>query len=125
MIQKEGPGWQIAMDSSRGFFPFMIGGDDWAIELTKNEWETLIPLIDDLISQHQQMQSVLMPEEMIALEIERKPWWGCLEGYKDSWSLQLILYGQANHERGAELFWPMPAAQKITTEMRRIWDSFQ
>jgi hypothetical protein len=34
MIQQEGPGWRLARDLSRNGFPFLIGGEFWAVELT-------------------------------------------------------------------------------------------
>ena len=37
MIQQEGPGWRLAHDLSRNGFPFLIGGEFWAVELTEME----------------------------------------------------------------------------------------
>ncbi len=123
MIEQEGPGWRLARDTSRTCFPIIIGGAGWALELTEQEWQTLIPLIRDLVSEHKKMESQLMKEESITLEIERLPWWGCLEGHRDSWSLQLIFEGDENLSRGFEAFWPDPAAKSITFAMRNMWDS--
>ena len=63
-----------------------------------------------------------MPEEKLCLEMERLPWWACIDGDSQAWSLQLILQGDANNFRSVEAFWPVPAAQEITTAMRKMWD---
>ena len=122
MIQQEGPGWRFARDISRSNFPVIIGGDGWALELTEKEWITLISLIDELINQHKQLRTQLMKEESVSLEMERDFWWGCLDGDRESWSLQLILEGNGELMRGFEAFWPIPAAQAITCAMRNVWD---
>ncbi len=125
MIQTEGPGWLLIRDSSRENFSVMIGGDGWAIELTEQEWSELVQLVFDLEAQHRYLKNQLMPQEAISVELERLSWWGCLEGDRCSWSLRLILQGDHAQMRGAELFWPIPAAQAITTAMRTMWDSYQ
>ena len=125
MIQHEGPGWRLAKDSSREKFPVIIGGDGWALELTEQEWISLIALINELITQHKGLENQLMQEESISLEIERQPWWGCLDGDRDSWSLHLVFESQASSERGFEAFWPKPAAQSIAYAMRNMWDCCQ
>ncbi len=125
MINEEGPGWRLARDTLRRNFPVLIGGDNWAIELTANEWDSLVPLIGDLVEQHKQLEKQLMPQESIALELERKPWWACLDGDKDSWSLKLILEYEENPLRGVEVQWPTPASKAIATAMRTMWDSYQ
>ena len=122
MIQNEGPGWRLARDTSRTTFPVIIGGDGWAVELTEQEWLQLILLINELINQHKQLENQLMKEESICLEIERQPWWGCLDGDRDSWSLQIVLESNGESLRGFEAFWPVPAAQAITDAMRTVWD---
>ena len=52
MIKKEGPGWRIIRDSSRDNFSTLIGGENWAIELNKFEWENLVKLVIDLSDQY-------------------------------------------------------------------------
>ena len=48
VLKKEGPGWRIILDSSRESFSTLIGGENWAIELEKCEWENLVKLVIDL-----------------------------------------------------------------------------
>ena len=123
MIQQEGPGWRLARDSSRTGFPVIIGGESWALELTEQEWTVLVPVICELIDEHTSLKNQLMPDESISLELERQPWWGCIDGDKDSWSLKLVLEGDGNHIRGIEAYWPKPSAQAIAFAMRTMWDS--
>ena len=120
MIEHEGPGWRVARDSLRSRFPVIIGGDGWAIELSEKEWNSLMEVIKDLTNQHKKLDNVLMPDESVCLEIEKHSWWGCLDGDKKSWSLQLVLESNENHSRGFEAFWPIPAAQSITSAMKAI-----
>ncbi len=123
MYQTEGPGWLLARDSGRELFPVMIGGDGWAIEIREDEWTVLASLILDLMKQHESLENQLMPEEALCLEMERQPWWACLDGDRDSWSLKLVLKGNNSSHRGAEMEWPIPAAQGIALAMRNMWDS--
>tara|TARA_Y100001968_G_scaffold325513_1_gene366871 strand:- start:1745 stop:2122 length:378 start_codon:yes stop_codon:yes gene_type:complete len=125
MFEKEGPGWRLAKDSSRGNFSVLIGGNGWAIELTKKEWESLFLLIKELVDQYKSAQISLLDEEEISLEMERSHWWACIEGTKNNWSLKLILKGDEEHKRGAEMYWPIPAAQLFTSAMRIMWDCSQ
>ena len=125
MIQHEGPGWRLARDSSREKFSVVIGGDGWAFELTEQEWVELMTLINDLVIQHKGLENKLMPEEKICLELERLPWWGCLDGDRECWTLRLVYESNAGLDRGFEASWPIPAAQSITYAMRTMWNSSQ
>ena len=53
MVQQEGPGWRLSRDISRNPFPVLIGGENWAFELTEYEWTILAPLIGELLDEHQ------------------------------------------------------------------------
>ncbi len=125
MIQDEGPGWRLAKDSSRRNFEFLLGGDHWAIEITKAEWNSVNLLIQDLINQYQRLESQLMPEEDLFIELERGHWWACIDGAIGQWSLRLILKENEPSIRGFEAFWPAPASQSIVFAMRTMWDCYQ
>ncbi len=125
MIQEEGQGWRLARDPSRKNFPILIGGEGWALELTKDEWRSLVLLINDLLAQLQQLESQLMKEELISLEMERLPWWACVDGDRLAWSLKLIFQDHENRSRGFEVFWPIPSAQAFVAAMRTMWDCYQ
>ena len=125
MIQYEGPGWRLASDSSKTNYSYLIGGDNWAVEVSKEEWNILIPMVIELIDQHTKLKNQLMPEEKVSLEMEHYPWWALLDGDKNLWSLKLILNGNQQKTRSVELYWPVPNAQFITSAMRLMWDSNQ
>ena len=122
MIQQEGPGWRLARDPQRHPYGALIGGETWAIELTESEAGALASLIEDLVAPHAAQRGQLMEEEQITLELERSPWWGCLEGDSRAWSLQLILRPVDVCERGVEVSWPAPAAEAAAAAMRTLWD---
>ena len=122
MIQQEGPGWRLARDPQRSPYGVLIGGESWAVELTDNEAGALASLIADLVGHHAALCGQLMDEEQITLELERTPWWGCLEGDRRAWSLQLILKPVDCGRRGVEVSWPAPAAEAAAAAMRTLWD---
>ncbi len=122
MIQQEGPGWRLAYDLSRKGFPFLIGGEQWAVELTEVEVKELYSLLVELEHQLKLIRVQLMSEESIRLELQHHEWWGCLDGTRDRWSLQVILQGIGEQRRGLECAWPAPAAQAFLAALRTVWD---
>ena len=122
MIQQEGPGWRLAHDASRHGFPFLIGGEFWAVELTAIEVEGLHALLVELDHQHTQIRDQLMEEESITLELEQQEWWGCLDGTRERWGLQVVLQGNGMQQRGLEGAWPAPAAQAFLAALRTVLD---
>ncbi len=123
MLEHEGQGWRLAKDPSRKPFSVLIGGENWAFELTEAEGFSLASLVSELMGQHHALINHLMDEESICLEKENGSWWGCLEGDKNSWSLQVIFSGVGNTSRGVEFGWPSPSAEAVAKAMRTMWDS--
>ena len=122
MIQQEGPGWRLAHDLSRNGFPFLIGGEFWAVELTEMEVKGLHALLVELDHQHSLIRDQLMEEESITLELEHQEWWGCLDGTRARWGLQVVLQGNETQRRGLEGAWPAPAAQAFLAALRTVLD---
>jgi len=122
MIQHEGPGWRLARDPLRRNFTVIIGGAGWVVELSEQEWTSLMPLVTELVAQHEKLVNQLMPDESICLEMGKEYWWACLDGDRKAWSLQLIFEGDRKDLRGFEAYWPIPAAQSVTNAMRLMWD---
>ena len=125
MLQKEGAGWRLAWDPSRSKYPFLVGGEGWAFELTDNEWKIFVELVLDLLKEHEQIKKQLMTDEKISLEIERHFCWGCLDGDKDQWSLQILWYSEKFDLRAMEFSWPSPIAMEVVHSMRILRDSCQ
>ena len=123
MIKKEGPGWRIIRDLSRDNFSTLIGGESWAIELNKTEWEDLVKVVIDLSDQYKVVKTQLMGDEDITLELERSPWLAILKGDQFGWDLVLILSNSGLLNRGAEVYWPRNVTNHVANAMRTMWDS--
>ena len=123
MIKREGPGWRIIRDSSRENFSTLIGGQSWAIELNKSEWETLVKVVIDLSDQYENIKDQLMDDEDITLELESNPWFAILQGDQNGWNLKLILDSRDSLNRGAEVSWPRNVTFHLVNAMRTMWDS--
>ena len=121
VIQQEGSGWRVARDLQRGEFTVLVGGQGWAFELTEPEWSGFCELLLELVNNHAALVDQLMAEEAIELELERGPWWGCLDGDRERWSLSVVLTPVAG--RGVEGHWPFPAAMALVGVVRTMWDS--
>ncbi len=120
MIKKEGPGWRLIRDPSRGYFSNLIGGENWAIELSDSEWDSFVQVVLDLHQQYLDVQDQLMGEEDITLEIERNPWLAILKGDRYGWSLKFILSQSEALHRGAEIFWPKDVTRFLLNAIEKI-----
>ncbi len=123
MIKKEGPGWRLIRDRSRGDFSTLIGGENWAIELTDSEWDSFVQVVFDLHQQYLDVQNQLMGDEDITLEIERNPWLAILKGDRYGWSLKFILSQSDSFLRGAEIFWPKDVTKFLINAIEEMRDS--
>ncbi len=121
----EGSGWRLQRDPSRFKFSFLLGGEDWNIELSEDEWDCLCKVVFKLLDQFQELKDQLMIEEQISLEMEKDQWWASIDGNKENWCLRLIFTGDGNFHRSFELGWPVKTAQAVTSAMRIMWDSLQ
>ena len=110
----------MARDPTRAPHPILIGGEGWAFELTEAEWVALADLVLTLECQHRALADQLMAEEAIELELDRRLWWGCLQGDRASWGLSVVLTPELG--RGAEGHWPSPASAAMVAAMRTLWD---
>ena len=73
MIKKEGLGWRIIRDASRDKFTSLIGGENWAIELDKLEWENLVKVVIDISDQYKSVRDQLMGDEDITCLLYTSP----------------------------------------------------
>tara|TARA_Y100001968_G_scaffold325530_1_gene366910 strand:- start:1022 stop:1402 length:381 start_codon:yes stop_codon:yes gene_type:complete len=123
VIKKEGLGWRIIRDKSRGNFSTLIGGESWAIELNQYEWENLVKTVIQLSDQYVDLKDQLMGDEDITLELERSPWLAILKGDQYGWNLKLILNESGFLNRGAEVSWSRDVTINVVNAMRTMWDS--
>ena len=114
--------WRLFRDFKKGKFCFLIGVDNWSIELQKSEFYSLYLLLLRINEQLLVIKDQLMDEESIILELEKLPWYIQLEGKKDEWSLRFVFESQ-EQTRSFEMYWPIPIAQNLSYEIKNMWES--
>ncbi len=114
--------WRLLRDFKKGKFCFLIGVDNWSIELQKSEFNSLYLLLLKINKQLLCIKNELMDEELITLELEQLPWYIQLKGKKDEWSLRFIFESQ-DQTRSFEMYWPIPIAQDLFIEIKKMWES--
>ena len=119
---KDQKSWRLVRDYKRGKFCFLIGVDNWAIELQKNEFFLLYLSLIRINEQIRGVKNELMDEESITIELEQLPWHIFLEGNKNEWSLRFVFESQ-DQTRSFEMYWPIPLAQNLFYEVKKMWES--
>ena len=114
--------WRLLRDFKKGKYCFLIGVDNWAIELQKNEFHSLYLLLFRVHEQLLNIKNELMDEEYISLELEQIPWYVELKGKKNDWSLRFVFESQ-DQTRSFEMYWPIQIAQNLSYEIKRMWES--
>ena len=119
---KEKKRWRLSRDLKKGKFCFLIGVDNWSIELQKSEFNSLYFLLLKINKQLSIIKDELMDEEFITLELEQLPWYIELEGKKNEWSLRFV-FESKDQTRSFEMYWPIPIAQNLFFEIKKMWES--
>ena len=114
--------WRLCRDFKKGKFCFLIGVDNWSIELQKSEFNSLYFLLLKINKQLSDIKNELMDEEFITLELEQLPWYIELEGKKNEWSLRFVFESQ-DQTRSFEMYWPIPIAKNLFYEIKNMWES--
>ena len=114
--------WRVKKDLKKGRFCFLIGANNWAVELQKHEFESLYKLLKKINNQFLEIKNELMDEEFVNLEIEQLPWYAELEGKKNEWNLRLI-FESSEETRSFEMYWPIPIAENLFFEIKKMWES--
>ena len=114
--------WRLTKDLKKGKYCFLIGANNWAIELQRSEFRSLYQLLLKLNDQLLKISNDLMEEELINIEIEQLPWYLELEGKKNKWNLRIVFESQ-EQTRSFEMYWPIPIAQKLFFEIKKMWES--
>ena len=114
--------WRLRRDLKKGKFCFLIGVDNWAIELQKSEFNSLYLLLLKINKQLSDIQDELMDEEFITLKLEQLPWYIELEGKKNEWSLRFV-FESKDQTRSFEMYWTIPIAQNLFFEIKKMWES--
>ena len=121
-MYKEEKNWRLSKDIKKSKFCFLIGVNNWAIELQKHEFESLYKILIKLNNQFLEIRDELMDEESICLEIEQLPWYAELEGKIYEWNLRLI-FDSSEQTRSFEMYWPIPIAESLFYEIKKMWES--
>ena len=116
--------WRLLKDFKKGKFCYLIGVDNWSIELQKSEFNSLYLLLLRINDQLLVIKNELMDEEFINLELEQLPWYIELEGKKNEWSLRFVFESQ-EQTRSFEMYWPIPIAQNLFYEIKNMWESME
>jgi Domain of unknown function (DUF1818) len=118
-ILKKGRGWRIGWNPTAEIYKGLVGGDDWAIELTETELNDFCRLLEQLAGTMERMTQELMDEEKIACEAESDRLWLEVEGYPHAYSLRLII----DRGRGCEGNWTEEAARELVqaTQMLKLF----
>ena len=119
---KDQKGWRLLRDFKKGKFCFLIGVDNWSIELQKSEFHSLYLSLIKIKKRLFDIKNKLMDEESITLELEKLPWYIKLEGKKNEWSLRFVFESQ-DQTRSFEMYWPIPIAQNLFYEIKNMWES--
>ena len=114
--------WRLLRDFKKGKFCFLIGVDNWSIELQKSEFHSLYVSLQKINQQLLAIKNELMDEESINLEFEQLPWYIELKGKKNEWSLRFVFESQ-DETRSFEMYWPIPIAQNLFYEIKNMWES--
>ena len=114
--------WRLLKNFKKGKFCFLIGVDNWSIELQKSEFYSLYLLLSRINEQLLVIKDQLMDEESITLELEKLPWYIQLEGKKNEWSLRFVFESQ-DQTRSFEMYWPIPIAQNLFYDIKNMWES--
>jgi hypothetical protein len=99
---QEGPGWRWGFDPNAETFPFLLGSEDWALELTQDEFADFHRLSRELAQTVTAIADELMEEEKICCELSSELVWLEIEGYAHAYELRFILC----QGRKAEGGWP-------------------
>ncbi len=124
MAIKQEKDWRLIRDLEKGKYCFLIGTNNWAIELQEKEFNSLYELTNKLYNEYLAIKDHLMEQESINLEIERLSWYGELEGTEKNWSLRIVFESNEN-TRSFEMYWPIQIAETLCFEIRKMWESMQ
>ena len=122
MILNEEKNWRLIKNFNRGKYCFLIGVNNWAVELSGDEFESLCQLLIKIDKQFNSIKGELLEEELINFEIEKSPWYIELEGNKKQWNLSII-FETTDNTRSFEMYWPIPIAQTLLFEIIKMWES--
>lgn len=118
MELREGAGWRLVWDPARPW-PILIGGQDWAAELSCQEALLLLEGASRLQQQRGALLDQLLDDESLELEWESGPLWLALEGDRRQWSLRFVLQPDGG-QRGVEGAWGPGASAALAAALQAL-----
>jgi len=109
----KGEGWRWGWKPTATLYKALLGGDNWALELTEAEFKDFCRLLAKLVASVKELKNELMEEEKITCEIESDLIWLEVEGYPDAYSLRLLL----NQGRRGEGNWTSAEVQELSKSL--------
>lgn len=113
---RTGAGWRVGWDPQRSPYCALLGTDEWAVELTENEFQDFCRLVLQLAETMQHMRHELMDEEKISCEAESDRIWVEVNGYPHLYELRFILLG----DRGVEGAWQPEAVPQVLRAIQML-----
>ena len=113
---KTGKHWRVGWNETANPFNGLVGGEDWACELTAAEFNDFVRLLTELRQSIDAMQADLMDEEAIAIAQETDLLWMQVNGYPHRYSLSFILLTG----RRAEGHWDQAATLELIQAIQTI-----
>ncbi len=113
---KSGEGWRIGWNPNADGYKGLVGGEDWAFELTEDEFKDFCRLLEQLTESMNQMAEELMDSERISCEAETDLLWMEVEGFPDAYSLRLIL----NQGRACEGNWDSDSVKELVSVAKML-----
>lgn len=115
MELRVGQGWRVGWRKDQ-LYAALVGAEDWATELTREEFKAFVDLFCQLHEQLLAIAPELMPEEMITLNGSNNAVHLELEGYPHAYRLHLIVLG----DRRVEGTWPAPVSPDFLLACREL-----
>jgi len=106
---KRGVGWRLGWDPTPKPFQALVGGEEWALELTAAEFADFCRLAMEIQTTMVHMAEVLMDEEKITCEAGSPLVWLEATGYPTAYTLHVIL----ETGRRGEGFWPAAVVSEL------------
>ncbi len=113
---RSGDGWRLGWDPNTEDFCGLIGGANWAIELTAAELTDFCRMAHELSATMTAMADQLMAEERLTCEQETETIWLEAEGFPVAYSLRFILLSG----RRGEGEWPPAVVPQLLEEIAHL-----
>jgi Domain of unknown function (DUF1818) len=113
---KQGKGWRLGWNPEAEVFRGLVGGEDWAIELTESELEDFCRLAVQLADTLRQISRELMDDERVSCEVESDRLWLEAAGFAHAYTLRLLVLTG----RGAEGSWTETAVPELIQAVQML-----